>query len=94
MGIVVQFPGRVPGRFTQDMRDTLVRFASGIPDAFPLMFGKDGDGDEFCCLGNGLMIGCDRRNRLVVTDTSSGFVDRGPFNSIQEVCLLLACIAA
>lgn len=94
MGVVVQFPGRVPGRFTQEMREAFARFASGVPGAFPVVFGKDGDGDEFCCLGNGLMIGCDRRNRLVVTDMNSGFVDRGPFNTIQEVFLLIACIAA
>ena len=94
MGVVVQFPGRAAGRFTPEMRDTIAGFASQVPGAYPVVFGTDGDGDEFCCLGNGLMIGWDRKRHLVVTDTSSGFVDRGPFTSIHEVCLLIACIAA
>ena len=94
MGIVVQFPGRMAGRFTPEMQDALASFAAEMPGACPVVFGKDGDGDEFCCLGNGLMVGWDRRCHLVVTDTSSGFVDRGPFRSIHEVCLLIACLAA
>lgn len=94
MGVVVQFPGRMAGRFTPEMRDTLAGIAGMVPNALPVVFGTDGDGDEFCCFGNGLMISWDRRRHLVVTDTTSGFVDRGPFASIHEVCALIACIAA
>ena len=95
MGVVLQFPGvSAERRFTPPMRDTLARFAVQAPGAFPLAFGTDSDGAEFCRLANGLMIGWDRRHRLVLTDTSSGFVDRGPFNSVDEVCLLLAYLAA
>lgn len=94
MGVVVQFPGVSAGRFTPEMRETLHRIARGTPGAFPMVFGVDGDGAEFCCLANGLMIGWDRRRRLVLTDTSSGFVDSGPFKSLDEVCLLIAYLAA
>ena len=89
MGIVVQFPSRTGGQFTAAMRDVLVRFADGTPGASPLVFGKDDDGTEVCCLANGLMIGWDRGRHLILTDTNSGYVDRGPFRTLAEVCLLV-----
>jgi hypothetical protein len=94
MGVVVQFPGRGAGRFTPEMRETLHRFAVATPGALPVAFGTDGDGREFCCLANGLMIGWDRRQRLILTDTSSGFVDCGPFSTLEEIFLLVAYLAA
>jgi hypothetical protein len=94
MGVVVPFPGRSPSYFTPEMRSTLARHAAGAPGALPLAFGKGGDGAEFCHFANGLMIGWDRAGRMVLTDTTSGFVDRGPFNSVDEVCLILAYLAA
>lgn len=90
MGVVVQFPSRVSGRFTAEMREALARLADKTSGALPLVFGMDGDGTEFCCLANGLMIGWDRGRSLILTDTNSGYVDRGPFNSLAEVCLLIA----
>ncbi len=89
MGIVVQFPSHVGGRFTPEMREILARFADETPGTLPLVFGKDGDETEFCCLANGLMIGWDRGRSLILTDTNSGYVDRGPFRSLAEVCLLI-----
>ena len=94
MGVVVQFPRFFAGQFTPEMRSTLTRHAAVAPGALPLTFGKNGDGTEFCCLANGLMIDWDRRGRLVLTDTATGFVDRGPFNSVDEICLILAYLAA
>ena len=94
MGVVVQFPRRLVGQFTPAMRSTLTRHAAAAPGALPLTFDKDSDGTEFCHLANGLMISWDRRGRLVLTDTASGFVDLGPFNSVDEICLILAYLAA
>ena len=94
MGVVVQFPRLIVRQFTPEMRSTLTRHAATAPGALPLMFGKEGDGTEFCRLANGLMISWDRRGRLVLTDTASGFVDLGPFNNVDEICLILAYLAA
>lgn len=89
MGIVVQFPSRASRRFTAEMRGVLARFADETPGTLPLVFGKDGDGAEFCCLANGLMISWDDTHSLILTDTNSGYIDRGPFRSLAEVCLLV-----
>ena len=94
MGIVVQFPSRTGRQFTAEMQDVLVRLAGKTLGALPVVFGKDGDEAEFCCFANGLMIGWDRRGCLVLTDTASGYVDRGPFRSLDEVCLLVTYLAA
>jgi hypothetical protein len=94
MGVVVQFPRCGAGRFTPEMRSTLAQHAAEAPGTLPLVFGKDGDGAEFCCLPNGLMIGWDCRGRMVLTDTTSGFVDRGPFSSVDEVFLIVAYLTA
>ncbi len=94
MGVVLQFPRLIDRQFTPEMRDLLARHAAAAPCALPLTFGKDADGLEFCRLANGLMISWDRRGRLVLADTASGFVDRGPFNSVDEICLILAYLAA
>ena len=91
MGVVVQFPGCGGRLFTARMRDVLVRLAETTPGLHPLSFGKDHDGSEVCRLGNGLSVGWDRR-RLVLTDTVTGYVDRGPFESLDEICLLIACL--
>ena len=89
MGIVVQFPSSTGGQFTAEMRDVLVRFASRTPGIWPLLFGLDCNGAEFCRFANGLMIGWDRGRCMILTDTNSGYVDRGPFRSLDEVCLLI-----
>lgn len=94
MGIVVQFPSRKGGQFTAEMREALVRLAHETPGALPVVFGKDGDGAGFCCFANGLMIGWDRAGRLVLTDTATGFVDRGPFSSLDEICPLVTYLSA
>ena len=90
MGIVVQFPGRARGRFTPEVRDDLTRLAPKVRGALPLRFGVDANGAEFCCFANGLMVGWDRECGLVLTDTRDGYVDRGPFDSVDEVCLFAA----
>ena len=89
MGTVVQFPVRTGGCFSTRMRDGLVRFAAGRSGVLPLGFGREPDGSEFCQLGNGLKVGWDREHSLVLTDTVSGYVDRGPFNGLDDVCLLV-----
>jgi hypothetical protein len=90
MGTVVQFPVRRGGTFTPEMRSSLAHLAAWTPGLRPLLFGTDGDGSEFCCLANGLMVGWDRERRLVLTDTLSGYVDRGPFYGLAEVCCIIA----
>lgn len=94
MGIVVQFPRRFAGQFTAEMRSTLARYAAAVSGALPIAFGKEKDGTEFCSLANGLLISWDRQGRLILTDTKSGYVDRGPFQSVEEIGLILAYIAA
>lgn len=94
MGTVVPFPRLVVRQFTPQMRRTLSLHAAAAPGASPVVFGTDGDGAEFCCLANGLTISWDRRGRLLLTDTASGFVDRGPFQGVDEICLVLAYLAA
>lgn len=90
MGTIVQFPGRTGGQLTAEMRSSLARFTAKMPGTQPLVFGKDGEGSEFCYLANGLLISCDRRQRLVLTDTLSGYVDTGPFDSLDEIYPLIA----
>ena len=72
----------------------LARFAACKPGVRPLLFGTDGDGSEFCQLADGLAVGWDRRGRLILTDTLTGYVDRGPFHDLDEVCLFLAYLCA
>ena len=94
MGVVIQFPRPVAGQFTPEMRSTLTRYAAAAPGALPLAFGKNHDRTEFCRFSNGLMISLDRTGSLVLTDTATGYVDRGPFDSVDEICLVIAYIAA
>ena len=93
MGTIVQFPVRSGNRFTPEMRSSLAHLAAQAPELRPLVFGIDGDGTEFCCLGNGLMVGWGRGRRLILTDTHSGYVDRGPFHSLAEVCRVIGQLA-
>ena len=85
MGVVVQFPIGAGGRFGADMRDALGRFAARTPGVQPLSFDETGDGSVVCRFGNGLMIGRDRRRRLILIDASSGYIDHGPFDGLEEV---------
>ena len=95
MGVLLQFPKlSTERRFTAEMRQTILRFAARAPGALPAAFDADSEGTEVCRLANGLVIGWDKRHRLVLTDTVSGFVDRGPFESVDEVCTLIAYLAA
>ncbi len=93
MGTVVQFPVRTRGSFTPEMRDSLVRLAPNIRGALPLRFGKDSSGAEFCCFANGLLISWDRECGPILIDTFDGYVDRGPFHDLDEVCLLATYLA-
>ncbi len=90
MGMVVQFPGRVGGRFTPAVRDDLTRLAPRVRGALPLRFGVDANDAEFCGFANGLMVSWDRECGLVLISTLDGYVDRGPFDSVDEVCLFAA----
>ncbi len=94
MGMVVQFPTRKGGCFSMEMRGGLVRFAAKRPGIHPIEFGKEPDGSEFCRLGSGITVGWDQEHRLILTDTASGYVDRGPFNSLDDVCLLIDYLTA
>ncbi len=94
MGVVIPFPRPVAGQFTAEMRSTLARYAAATPGTLPLAFGKTRDGTEFCRFANGLMISRDGSGSLVLTDTASGYVDRGPFDSMDEICLVISYIAA
>lgn len=85
MGVVLQFPLGTGGRFGADMRDALARFAARTPGVRPLSFGETDDGSEVCRFGNGLVIGRDRRRRLILIDASSGYIDHGPFDGLDEV---------
>ena len=93
-GKIVPFPGFVRGRFTAEMRGSLARFASEALNAQPLAFDADSEGAERCLLGNGLVIGWDREHRLIVTDALSGYVDRGPFSSLDEIYALITYLSA
>lgn len=94
MCIILQFPSRAVRRFTQPMRAALDQLAACTPGAAPVMFLENPDGSETCLLGAGLQIDWDRAGRLVLTDTVSGFVDRGPFGDLDDVCLLVSYLAA
>ena len=95
MGVLLQFPRlSAERRFTAEMRQIILRFAARAPGALPAVFEADSDGTEVCRLANGLVIGWDERHRLMLTDTVSGFVDRGPFKSVDEICTLIAYLAA
>ena len=93
MGTVVPFRGCARWRFTREMRSSLMRFAARYRNVLPLRFGVDASGAEFCCLANGLTISWDRGCGLVLTDTFDGYVDRGPFHSLDEVCLFAAYLS-
>lgn len=93
MGIVVQFPGRSRRRFTPEIRGDLERLAPRVRGAEPIRFGVDASGAEVCRLANGLMVGWDHECGLILIDTHDGYVDRGPFHGVDEVCLFAAYLA-
>lgn len=94
MGTVVQFPARGAGAFGAQVRNRLVRFADRTPAVQPLSFGEAPDGSGFCRLGNGLTVCWDRERRLILADTLSGYVDRGPFDGLDEVCFVIERLTA
>ncbi len=94
MGVVIPFPRPAAGQFTAEMRTTLARYAAATPGTLPMAFGKNRDGTEFCRFANSLMISRDGSGCLVLTDMATGYVDRGPFDSVDEICLVIAYIAA
>lgn len=88
-GMVLQFPVRKRGRFDAKTRAHLGRLAARIPAIQPLLFGYDEQGAEWCRFGNGLVMSWEKPDRMILTDTFSGYVDRGPFDSLDEICLLV-----
>lgn len=93
MGVIMLFRKPLERRFTPEMRNMLTRMIDQTPGARPAVFGHDETGAEFCCLANGLQIGLDDKGKLILTDTYSGFVDHGPFNTMAEICLLIAYLS-
>lgn len=94
MCTILQFPSRAGRRFTPVMRDALARLAERTPSAAPVLFLENPDGSDTCLLGSSLQVDWDRAGRLVLTDAVSGFVDRGPFTGLDEVCALVSYLAA
>lgn len=94
MGVVVQFPGSAGGRFSADMRDALVRFAARTPGVRALSFGVAADGSEVCRFGNGLVVGWDEQHRLILTDALSGYIDRGPFDGLDDVIAVIEYLSS
>lgn len=94
MGVLLRFPVRTVGTFTSEMRVSLACLAAQLPLTCPMVFGVAEDGSETCRLANGFVIGWSRRRCLFVGDTRSGFVDHGPFDSMAEVCRLVAYLEA
>ena len=88
-GVLLSFPEVVDGNFIADMGRNLARFALTAPNIFPVQFGIQDDGAEFCRLTNGFTIGRNGSGRYSVRDDCSGYVDHGPFNSLHEVCRLV-----
>lgn len=93
MGTVVHFPGRERGRFTPEIRRDLRRLALRVRGAEPIRFGMDAHGAEVCRFANGLAVSWDCECGLILIDTFDGYVDRGPFHNVDEVCLLAAYLA-
>ena len=94
MGVVLQFPLGTSGRFGADMRDVLARFAARTPGVRPLSFGVAADGSEICRFGNCLVVGWDGRHRLILTDALSGYIDRGPFNGLDDVLAVVEYLSS
>lgn len=100
MGDVVQFPVRSParlpslaaGQFTPEMRRRLAVLATAVPAYQPLVFGVDENGLECCRFADCLMVGWTRERRLMLIDATSGYVDHGPFDSLDEVCSVIASL--
>ena len=92
-GVLLTFPGHVPGMFTPEMRNSLVAFASTIPGMRPIVFDVDKTGNETCQMANLVTIGWDRKQCLFLSDMRSGFVDHGPFGTIDEICGLIAYLS-
>lgn len=86
---VLQFPVRKRGRFDPATRAYLTRLAARMPGLQPLSFGFDERGVEWCRFGNGLVMSLEKSDRMILTDTFSGYVDHGPFDSLDEICLLI-----
>ena len=89
VGAVLQFPVRKRGRFDAETRAHLARLAARMPGIQPVSFGYDERGAEWCRFGNGLMMSWEQPGRIILTDTVSGYVDHGPFDSLDEVCGLI-----
>lgn len=88
-GVLLRFPEVAEGDFVADMGRNLGRFAKTAPGIFPVQFSVQDDGAESCRLTNGFTIGRDAERRYTITDDCSGYVDRGPFTSLYEVCRLI-----
>ena len=92
VGAILPFPLPIPGMFTPEMRNSLVVFGLALPGMRPVMFELDEVGNEVCRMADCIAIGWDRRQSLCVSDVQSGFVDHGPFESVDEVFDLIAYI--
>lgn len=91
---ILSLPGRTRWTFTPEMRNSLVAFALSMPGMLPIVFDVDKAGSEVCRMADHVVIGWDCRHGLFLRDMRSGFVDHGPFKSVDEICGLIAYIGA
>ena len=91
-GMLLPFPGRSLGTFTLEMRSSLVAFALSMPGMHPIVFDVDEVGNETCQMADHVRIGWDCKQCLFLRDMRSGFIDHGPFRSVDEICGLIACV--
>ena len=91
---MLPFPVPAAASFVQEVQFDLARACTGRCSPFPIQCEASGDGAETCRLATGLVIGRDVGGRLWVGDSRTGFVDRGPFGSVREICEVVAWLEA
>lgn len=91
---VLPFPAPEAATFAEKVRLDLARMCTGRRSPFPIRCEASGDGAETCRLSSGLVIGRDAGGRLWVSDSRTGFVDRGPFASVHQICEVVAWLDA
>ena len=91
---VLPFPRPAAAAFAEEVRLDLARTCTGSFSPFLVRCEASGDGAETCRLSSGLVIGRDAGGRLWVGDSRTGFVNRGPFASVHEICEVVAWLDA
>ena len=88
-GEVLDFSAWAAHRFTPRMRASLERLAATISDPQAVSFGTDTGGVEWCRFGMDLTITWERPHGMTLTDSFSGYVDHGPFDSFDDICRII-----